>query len=67
MNSLFQGALPSYAGVKFMVVEAGTTIKDERTGQTEEVTDKGGVFAGSTMYCTAKVYERIKQEVPLKG
>lgn len=49
-------------GLKLEVVEPGTRITDERTGQTEIVGEGGAVKAGSTMYCTKSVYVRLVQE-----
>jgi hypothetical protein len=49
-------------GLRVEVVEPGTQITDERTGQVEVVSDGVAVKADNTLYCTKAVYVRIKQE-----
>jgi hypothetical protein len=49
-------------GLQLVIVEPGTEITDERTGQKEVVGDDGAVKAGNTMYCTKPVYARLMQE-----
>lgn len=52
----------SYAGYRIEIVEAGTSITDERTGQTENVPESGAVFAGNRCYCTKATAARLQQE-----
>lgn len=54
--------LDRFMGMRIQVVEPGTTITDNRTGQSETVPDGGAVKAGDTLYCTKAVYVRLQQE-----
>jgi len=46
-----------------MQVDAGTVIKDERSGKEFEVTDDTFVTKGNVAYCTEKIFEAIKRKV----
>ena len=46
-----------------MVVDAGTTIKDERTGREETVTKDSAVTKGSMIYCTQSVFDQLKARI----
>lgn len=49
-----------FCGVHVMVVDPGSVIKDERSGQEMVVTDDSCVFKGNIAYCTKPVFEKIK-------
>lgn len=51
-NPLFHSAPFRYAGFDVVEVPVGTTIKDERTGETLTVEADGAVLAGQTFYCS---------------
>lgn len=61
-NPLLDGQSGTLMGLRLEVVPAGTTVRDERTGQEETVGDAGAVKAGNVMYCTNVVYDRLVQE-----
>lgn len=62
-NPLFSGfGHQSYSGYNIEIVEAGTSITDERTGQSETVPENGAVFAGNRCYCTKATAARLHQE-----
>ena len=61
-NPLLDGQFGTLMGLRLEVVPAGTTVRDERTGQEEAVGDAGAVKAGNVMYCTKVVYDRLVQE-----
>jgi hypothetical protein len=46
-----------------MVVDAGTVIKDERTGSEIEVTDSSWATKGGVIYCTRAIFEALKKAV----
>lgn len=61
-NPFLDGRYGTLMGLRLEVVPAGTTVRDERTGQEETVGDGGAVKAGNVMYCTKAVYARLVQE-----
>ena len=50
-------------GLHVMVVDAGTEIKDERTGRVETVDDTSAVSKGSVLWVTQPVYDALKAEI----
>lgn len=61
-NPLLDGHFGTLMGLRLEVVPAGTTVRDESTGQEETVGEGGAVTAGNVMYCTKVVYDRLVQE-----
>lgn len=61
-NPIMAGRFGTLMGLRLEVVPAGTTVKDERTGETETVGAGGAVKAGNVMYCTEEVYQRLVKE-----
>lgn len=53
-----------FGAMHVMEVDAGTTIKDERSGDTITVDDETVAVKGRVMFCTKKVFDKLKQEVP---
>jgi hypothetical protein len=51
-------------GLHVMEVDAGTVITDERTRQKFIVTDDETVFKGSVMFCTKRIFDRLKEKIP---
>lgn len=51
-------------GLHVMQVDAGTVIKDERSGEEITVTDDTAAFKGRVMFCTKKVFDRLREETP---
>ena len=47
-----------------MVVDAGTVIKDERSGEEVTVDDKTAARKGALVYCTKPVYDALKAQIP---
>lgn len=50
-----------------MEVDAGTVIKDERTGKELTVSDTETVFKGNVMFCTKRTFDLLKEKVPTHG
>ena len=46
-----------------MVVDAGTTIRDEATGQDETVDDGAVIFKGAVIYCTDLMFAGLKRAI----
>lgn len=46
-----------FLGLHVMVVDTGTVIKDERTGDELTVDDDNAVNKGSVIYCTQPTYD----------
>ena len=44
-----------------MVVDAGTTITEERTGRAETVDENSAVTKGRMIYCTQATFDLLKQ------
>ncbi len=53
-----------FNGVHVMVVDAGTVIKDERTGDEVTVTDKVIARKGSVFYVTQPYFDALKAQFP---
>lgn len=67
MNPLFDGGrYGSLMGIRVEVVEPGTEITDERTGQKETVRDDSTLLAGNVLYCTKPIADRLAAEFPAK-
>jgi hypothetical protein len=54
--------LKRFMGFTLYVVEPGTVIIDDRTGQQETVDEDGAVIAASRIYCCRAVYFRLVKE-----
>lgn len=67
MRSPIHYSTVPFGGLRVMEVDDGTVIKDERSGKEFTVTDSETVFKGNVMFCTKKVFDRIKEEVPTDG
>ncbi len=59
----FYNTVP-FNGLHVMQVDPGTVIKDERTGKEITVDDDTVAFKGGLMFCTKRIFERLKEEVP---
>jgi hypothetical protein len=53
-----------FSGLHVMVVDAGTAITDERSGQTIIVDDDSAVRKGAVLYCTQAIFDALKARVP---
>lgn len=51
-------------GCHVIVVDAGTVIKDERTGREETVTENSAVTKGALIYCTQRIFDALKERCP---
>lgn len=49
-----------FGSMRVMEVDAGTTITDERTGETITVDDETTAVKGRVIYCTKRNYEALK-------
>jgi hypothetical protein len=49
-------------GMHVMVVDDGTKITDERTGEEVIVTDASAAAKGNVIYCTKPVFEALKKQ-----
>jgi hypothetical protein len=52
----------AFNGYHVMEVDPGTVITDERTGDEITVDDETVAVKGRVMFCTNKVFERLKTE-----
>lgn len=52
-----------FTGMHVMVVDAGTVITDERTGEEITVNDSTVASNGAVIYCTQVVFEALKHAV----
>ena len=52
-----------FAGVHVMVVDAGTKITDERSGDEVIIDDENCAAKGSVIYCTQKIFDALKAQV----
>lgn len=48
------------AGMHIMVVDAGTVVTDERSGQSATIDDQNAVAKGRLIYCTERTFEALK-------
>jgi hypothetical protein len=46
-----------------MVVDAGTIITDERSGEKATIDDKTSAVKGRLLYCTERVFEAMKAQM----
>lgn len=53
-----------FNGLHVMVVDAGTRVKDERSGEEVEITDTSAARKGSVIYCTQAIFDALKAQVP---
>ena len=53
----------SLDGLHFMVVESGTIIRDERSGEEAVITDTEAAKKGSVVYCTQAVFDSLKEKI----
>lgn len=53
-----------FNGMRVMVVDAGTVIKDERTGAEITVTDNAAAAKGGTIFCTQSIFDALKKQIP---
>lgn len=53
-----------FNGLHVMVVDAGTAITDERSGQTIIVDDSSAARKGEVLYCTQTIFDALKARVP---
>lgn len=52
-----------FNGMHVMVVDAGTKVTDERSGQTIEITDSTSAAKGALLYCTQAVFDALKARI----
>lgn len=52
-----------FNGMHIMVVEAGTKVKDERSGEEVVINDETAASKGPVIYCTQKTFDAMKEEV----
>jgi hypothetical protein len=57
-------ATTPFNGLHVMVVDAGTAITDERSGQTIVVDDRTAARKGTVLYCTQANFDALKARVP---
>ena len=57
----------AFGSMRVMEVDSGTVVKDERTGETIIVDDETAAVKGRVIFCTKKVFDKMKQEVPSNG
>lgn len=50
----------AFGGIHVMVVDAGTVVKDERSGEEIEITDRTSASKGALLYCTQAVFDALK-------
>jgi hypothetical protein len=56
--------ITDFGGLHVMVVDAGSVIRDERTGEEAIVDDNGCVRKGSVIFCTRAVFDALKARIP---
>lgn len=57
----------AFGSMHVMEVDAGTVVTDERTGDKITVNDETVAVKGRVMFCTKKVFDKLKEEVPTYG
>lgn len=58
----------AFGGVRVMVVDAGTVVRDERTGEEIVVDDATAAGKGGVIYCTQKIFDDLKaRTTPVAG
>ena len=53
-----------FNGLQIMQVDPGTVVKDERSGEEVTVTDDTVAVKGRVMFCTKRIFDRLKEEIP---
>lgn len=53
-----------FGALRVMQVDPGTVVKDERSGQEITVEDDTAAFKGNVMFCTKKVFDKLRDEIP---
>ncbi len=53
-----------FNGLHVMVVDAGTAIFDERSGQTIVVDDNVSARKGTVLYCTQAIFDALVARIP---
>jgi hypothetical protein len=51
-----------FAGMHVMVVDVGTKVTDERSGEEVVVDDHTAASKGAVIYCTQKIFDDLKQK-----
>lgn len=64
MRSPSEYSTVPWNGLHVMEVDAGTVITDERTGKKFTVSDGETVFKGRVMFCTKRMFDWLKEEIP---
>ena len=54
----------AFKGFHVMDVDAGTVVTDERTGDKITVDDETVAVKGTVMFCTKRIFDRLKEEIP---
>lgn len=49
-----------FGATRVMVVDAGTVIKDDRSGQEVTITDQTACSKGNVIFCTEATFEALK-------
>lgn len=62
MSALFPATVP-LGSMHVMQVGSGTTVTDERTGESITVDDENFAVKGRVIFCTERTYEAIKAKV----
>ncbi len=62
-NPLLRDVMP-FAGIDVIVVEAGTKIIDDRTGEEVVVDDKTAAGTHDKLYVTKTVWDALKAQIP---
>lgn len=63
MKNPIEYATTPFLGMHVMQVDPGTVITDERTGQEATVEDDTFVTKGNVIFCTKKIFDRLKEEI----
>jgi hypothetical protein len=56
-------ATTPFHGMHVMVVDGGTVVRDERSGEEVTVDDKTVAAKGPVLYCTQPVFDAMKARV----
>jgi len=52
-----------FAGMHVMVVDAGTKVTDERSGEEVIIDDETAAAKGPVIYCTQKIFDALKDKI----
>lgn len=52
-----------FLGFHVMVVDSGTKVTDERSGEEVVITDESFARKGSVIFCTQNMFDRMKNRV----